>query len=357
MAAAVRRRAMRRLRERFGVVRRAAGERPQPARVFRGGRGRRRQRQGRHVARLAQLAQDVVDPRHQRGTVAQERVAAPARRAIHAPGDRAERLAEIARKARGDETAAVHVRLDHDHRADQRSHDAVTLREALAIRRPPERELAEHPAALPHPGPQRTPLRRVGQVEAVAEHRDRPAVGVEGALMRRGVDAPRQAAHDPPARGRELTREPPGQARAVGGAMPRTDDRHRAFAGERGALRVQDERRIPERRERERPIRGAVGDHAEPERLDARQLRGPVEVPRRDRRGEPGPHALDAGEFGRARPQRGRQVAAERVAQAAHRGGAHAGQGVQEQALRERVRGNREHPAILSARSSEQGRG
>ena len=100
----------------------------------------------------------------------------------------------------------------------------------------PERELGEDGAGLGDPPVEAQVLGRVDDVYPRAEDRGRPAPGGEGALVRRGVDPARQAAHDAEAPLAELGAQALRDALAVGRRPPASHDRDAGVPRRRNLL-------------------------------------------------------------------------------------------------------------------------
>ena len=192
----------------------------------------------------AELGEHVGRPAHERRPVAQEAVRAFCRglRRVAGHGHHLPPLVESG--PRGGESTAALPRFHHDHRARPARDHAVAAGEVLLPRAGEERELA-HDGPVPRDRVgEGGVLRRVEAVEAGAEDRHRAPAAVEGAAVRGGVDAAREARHDRHPGRREVPGERPGEgeAEAGGGARAHHRDRPLALARDEGAADPQDGR-------------------------------------------------------------------------------------------------------------------
>ena len=87
----------------------------------------------------------------------------------------------------------------------------------------------DRPTRLDHPGEGRV-LRRVEAVEAGAQDGNRAPAAIEGASVRRGVDATREPRHDRDPDLPEIPGEGAGEAQAEARGSPRADHRYRLLA-------------------------------------------------------------------------------------------------------------------------------
>ena len=94
---------------------------------------------------------------------------------------RADLPVQVLGHRRRDQRAGSLPRLDHHRHPAERRHDPVARREGPAARRGPRRQLAQHQPALHDLLVEPRAARRIGDVHAGAEHRDRQPAGLQSA--------------------------------------------------------------------------------------------------------------------------------------------------------------------------------
>ena len=144
-------------------------------------------------------------------------------------------------------------------------------------------------------------LRREHDVDARAEHANRPAFRRQRALVRRRVNPARAAAHDRHAHVGQLIRQFARGLDAVMRRHPRADHRHGVFVlcGQR-TFDVKHQRRVVDLPERRGIILVALNQNVAAEFLDAFQFAGEVNgfLPAGNRRGGFVADVADAEQFG-----------------------------------------------------------
>jgi hypothetical protein len=117
-------------------------------------------------------------------------------------------------------------------------------REVGRVRLAARRVVGEERTLLLDPRRQILVLRRVNDVDAAAEHRDRATARLKRRLMRRGIDPARKSRDDGDARLGKFGRKPSRDFPAVAGRAPRADDRERGIVlRQQLALDVEQRRR------------------------------------------------------------------------------------------------------------------
>ena len=174
----------------------------------------------------AQGFQHVPCAHQQRGAVADQPVGALAARVQRRAGHGEHVAPLFGGKARGNERAGAGRRFHHDQRAGQSGDDAVAAREIVRARHRARHHLGHDHAALADRRVQALIFRRVDHVDAARHHGHRP--GVERGLMRRRVDAAREAGDDGMAFAADLPRQKPGELAGDGGGIARPHHRHGA---------------------------------------------------------------------------------------------------------------------------------
>ena len=173
--------------------------RQRPLRRHRAGQRRQAQSRGSGVARGRRARGPRARPSALRTSVAPSRISMlqPAARASNGMARHRHHLAPlIERGARGDQAAGSRRRLDHDHRPRQARDDAVAQREMAGLRLQPHGLFARSGSPRPRSRAARAAFSvGVDHVDPARLHRDRVPVG-QRRLMRRGVDAAREARDD-----------------------------------------------------------------------------------------------------------------------------------------------------------------
>ena len=177
-------------------------------------------------------------------------------------GDREHFTVVVERVPRGQQTARLRRRLDHDHGLCQSGDDPVAGGEMAGLWLQADRCLADPKTLRADPVGQRRVLGRVDDVDAAGLHGDGCR---KRRVMRGGVDASGEARdHGEPglAQGRG---KPLGHARSEGRGVACTHQRHRRAAEQRGVADApQKRRRIGEIRECGGPVRIVFADQAGP---------------------------------------------------------------------------------------------
>ena len=236
-------------------------------------------------------------------------------RRIDPPGHREDLASLIEGEPRRDLRPTVLRRLDDQRSMRHAGDDAVPRREVLGERRRAERAFREQRPAGDDRGGERRVLRRVDNVDAAAEHRDRVTAAAKRARVRGAVDPTREAAHDRHPRLRQLLGEARRDVLPVRRRVPRPDHRDRRRVDEALAARDEIEWRVGELREERRILVIGTGNHTRTDRGEPFHLRGRLGLSsrrlahglrrrlaqtggdeRRNGRGEHGTHAAEARE-------------------------------------------------------------
>ena len=128
-------------------------------------------------------------------------------------------------ETRGDQRPAAPRRLDHQRCQAEPADDAIALGEAFRGRRRTRWKLGNDQALLEDCGGEVAVARGINAIESGGGDGDSVTAGLQGAAMRRAVDAERKTAGNDETAGREFGGELGCSQGASRGAAPAADDR------------------------------------------------------------------------------------------------------------------------------------
>ena len=161
---------------------------------------------------------------HQLRALANQLMAAAGPGMMDGAGQGEHLAALLGGQTRGDQRTAGGAGLHHQGTQTETADDPVAPREVGRLRRAVQRQFRDQRATLGQQAPGETQVpARIELPQAGAQHGDRAAAGLQGALMRRAIDAQRQATGDAEAGRGQAVGEPPGIVQPLGTGLATAD--------------------------------------------------------------------------------------------------------------------------------------